>query len=174
MYEKTKPELLDKLMKSCSISGRPSLYLQELTSIGNRIGVGEDLIRHKFIQSLPSSVSMVVASQEEIGLVQLGKLADKLMPLLGQSTVLSVPGTHNAAHTAKSPHDQKTSLPIGLRPYNDKQRQRVCRAHIYFADSAKYCKPWCRWPGKKGCKIHPSSRNASPSRSRNNSLSENM
>ena len=39
MYEKTKPELLDRLMKTTSISGRPSVYLQEMINTASRIGV---------------------------------------------------------------------------------------------------------------------------------------
>ena len=33
IYEKTKPQLLDKIMKTCTLSDRPSVYLQELCTI---------------------------------------------------------------------------------------------------------------------------------------------
>ena len=56
MFEKSKPELLENLMKTTSISGRPSLYLQEMITTASRIGVTDDIIRHKFLQALPSTI----------------------------------------------------------------------------------------------------------------------
>ena len=48
-YERTKPELLDKLMSTTTITGHPSTYLQEMLSIAKRIGIGEEIVIHKFL-----------------------------------------------------------------------------------------------------------------------------
>ena len=53
MYEKTKPELFERLIRKTKLTGRPSLFLAELREMGDKVGVGDELIRHKFIQSLP-------------------------------------------------------------------------------------------------------------------------
>ena len=165
IYEKTKPEMLDKLMQTTTMTGRPSIYLQELMSTAEKIGVGEDIVRHKFIQALPSSISPVIASQGDLDLSRLGKLADELLPYLSKS-VMSVP-QQQQKHGNSSPIN-KSSVPRGVIPFKSNQRPKVCRSHIYFGNSAKYCKPWCQWPDKAAnIKVEPSSRSSSPNPTEN-------
>ena len=87
MYEKTKPELFERLIRKSKLAGRPSLFLAELREMGDKVGVGDELIRHKFIQSLPSAIAAALASQRELGLSALGKLADELVPLVQGASV---------------------------------------------------------------------------------------
>lgn len=168
MYEKSKPELLDKLMKSSSISGRPSAFLQELITLAAKLNVGEDIIRHKFLQALPSNIAPVIASQKEASLSALGSLADELMPLLQNQNVMAVstePTRNKRTRSTKEKEnsdDSRYQTPMGLRPYNRNQRQKVCRPHIFYGPNAKYCKPWCKWPKKNNIKILPTSRPSSP------------
>ena len=82
MYEKTKPELFERLISKARLTGRPSLFLSELRKIAEKVGVGDELIRHKFLQSLPTGIAAALASQRETSLSQLGKLADELLPLV--------------------------------------------------------------------------------------------
>ena len=162
-YEKTKPELLDRLMKTTSISGRPSVYLQEMINTASRIGVTDDIIRHKFLQALPSTISPVIASQKGLDLSQLGNLADELLPYFSQSSVMSVPQQKpRYSNVSNAEKKDGNTTPIGVRPFNKDQRPKVCRAHIYFADRARTCKPWCKWPHKASCQIQPSSRPPTP------------
>ena len=79
-HEQTKPEFLEKLMSATTISGRPSPYLHEMLSVAKRIGISDDIVRHKFLQALPSTISPVIASQKDLNHTQLGRLADELMP----------------------------------------------------------------------------------------------
>ena len=168
MYEKTKPELLDRLMKTTSISGRPSVYLQEMINTASRIGVTDDIIRHKFLQALPSTISPVIASQKELNLSQLGNLADELLPYFSQSPVMAAP-QQKPRHSNVQSTEKTDSNPthFGVRPFNKDQRPKVCRAHIYFADRARTCKPWCKWPNKANCQMQPSSRPSTPTPSEN-------
>jgi len=173
MYERTKPEMLDKLMATTSISGRPSIYLQEMSTLADRIGASEDIVRHKFLQALPASISPVLASQKEIPLAQLGKLADELLPYFSDGVVKTIShvqprdkgNSHSRQRNVYNENGANNSIPFGLRPFNSDQRPRVCRAHLYFADKARQCKPWCRWPNKQNLRILPNSRSASPARS---------
>jgi len=171
-YEKTKPEMLEKLMKNTTISGRPSLYLTEMMTLGKKIGCSDDIVRHNFLKSVPPSLVPVLASQEEIPLAQLGRLADKLLPFMTKSNpmpVNEVKSNENNSQTKKNVGQNQTH--IGIRPFSTDQKPKVCRGHIYFADKSRTCKPWCRWPNKNGCSIQPNSRPASPARS--SSPSEN-
>ena len=55
-YEKSKPEMLEKLMSQSTLSGRPSLYLQEMKTLASKINVADDIIHHKFLKALPNTV----------------------------------------------------------------------------------------------------------------------
>ena len=76
IHEDTKPELFEKLISTTKLTGKPSLFLNELMQTARMIGVGEDLVRHKFLQALNPSISTALAAQKDLTLVQLGKLAD--------------------------------------------------------------------------------------------------
>ena len=169
-YEKTKPELLDELMKTTTISGRPSLYLQELATLADRIGASEDIVRHKFLQALPKSISPVIASQKDLSIQQIGKLADELLPFLNTQIMAVKPPASTNAQTDQTDgrlnQTNNNSTKYGLRPYKPDQKQKICRAHLYFAERARNCTSWCRWPNKQNINTRRStSRSVSPARS---------
>jgi len=85
-YEATKPEIFEKLIKTTTFGGRPSIYLQEIQSLADQVGVGEELVRHKFAQSLPPNIAPIIASQKQTPLRELGTLADQLMPFSDQQS----------------------------------------------------------------------------------------
>ena len=169
-YEQTKPELFERLISTTTMTGRPSIFLQDISNAAKKLGITDDLVRHKFVQALPSSISPVVATQKELSLQQLGKLADELMPL-AQSQCLAVQPEVTSKSPSSSTSSTRTysSIPTGIRPFNSNQRPVVCRAHIYFGEKARTCKPWCRWPNKKNTSMLPSSRPSSPAPASNNS-----
>lgn len=172
-YEKSKPEILEKLMQKTNILGKPSLYLQEMVNLAERIELGEDIIKHKFIKALPSHISPVLAASSDLDLNGLGKLADTLMMYIpNDKSIMNVDKSTSSTfnNTTKQPtganfnaNDRKSDIPYGLRPFSNNQRPKVCRAHLYYGGKAKYCKPWCCWPNKNNVKIEPSSRPSSPS-----------
>lgn len=174
MFEKTKPELFEKLISNTPMTGRPSIYLEEIRKTATKVGVGGELVRHKFIQSLPSAISPVLAAQKDLSISQIGKLADELMPFVHNTVneVTSYP-VNNAHPNNNSTKINKASthIPFGLRPFGETQKPQVCRAHIYFGAKAKYCKPWCKWPEKSNCQMQansrPQSRSNSPTPSEN-------
>lgn len=161
------------LMKNHHISGRPSIYLNEMLVLADKIQLGDQVIRHQFIQALPSSISPIIASQKDLTLQQLGELADELLPYFNSQTVNAVQPSQqyqkaaSADRPSNSNTDQKSEIPIGLRPFNSKQRPVICRAHIYYGENARTCRNWCKYPSKQGCKIQPNSRTSSPVRSNN-------
>ena len=185
-YEKTKPELFEKLISATAMTGRPSAYLRELQQIAAKVKADEELVRHNFIKSLPLSIAPAVAAQKSLSLSQLGSVADELMPIHTQLQNLNLAQTSGNAHCnhlQNSDLDEQSNrwkpvqrsdcnnetIPIGLRPYHPNQRPKFCRSHLYYAEKAKYCKPWCRFPNKSGCRMQPSSRPGSRSSSQNRS-----
>lgn len=178
-YQKSKPELFEKLINDTKLTGRPSLYLQELNAIAKKVGVGEDLVRHRFIQALPPALGPAIASQRDAPLDQLGKLADELMPFTKVSA-LQVQAANdvqevnriqearpaNARPTSSTNWNARptSSTNRDLIPFWEGQRNRICRSHIFYGNRAHTCKAWCHWPNKANCRISPNSRPSSPIR----------
>lgn len=171
-YEKTKPEMLDKLMSSSTVTGRPSVYLNELMSLASRIGVGDDIVRHKFIQALPHSIKPVVAAQVDLDTDRLGKMADDLLLYFNKQDtahIRQISGKQKDEQQNKNETKRihgcshsENKFSTSVRPFNKDQKPQICRAHLYFAERAKFCKPWCRWPNKRNVQMQPNSRPNSP------------
>ena len=165
-YEKSKPELFRKMLENKKMTGKPSALMSELQAIGAKVGVGEEFIKHQFLEASPPSISSVLVSHNDLSLSQMAKLADSMLPYV-QQPANDVFHVKPSATTAKN----EPFVPISVRPYSHDQRPKICRAHIYFADRARTCKPWCKYPNKSSSlKMNPSSRASSPS-SRRSSVS---
>lgn len=165
-YERTKAELFDEIIKSQPLVGKPSMFLHDLMQNAAKIGVGNDLVRHKFIQALPATIAPAIASQSDSNLAQIGKLADELIPLAKQAPVMEVPATVNRNSFQAS----RSTSNYTLTPFHPSQKPKICRAHIFYADKARSCKVWCKWKNKsKDLNILPSSRSSSPATSRSSS-----
>ena len=165
LYEKTKPELFEKLISTTTMTGRPSLFLSELRDIAAKVGVGDNLVRHKLLQDLPPTIGTVLGAQKELTLTQLGKLADELVPL-DKVNCFAASTSASVNKDSFKKQESTSSLPTGLRPFHRDQRPKVCRAHLYFGRRARHCKPWCEWPSKSSnISMQPSSRASSPARS---------
>ena len=175
-YEKSKPEMFEKLISKTVMTGKPSLFLIELTKIAAKIGVCEELLRHKFVQNLPSTIAPVIASQKNLSLTDLGIMADDLMLLHKNMDVNLAQASHvttTREHQSRTQYTPNyTGIPIGLKPFHNDQKPKICRSHIYFGEKSRTCTRWCKFPNKRNCQIW-SSRPGSPAstRSRNASTS---
>lgn len=167
-HEETKSELFDDFMNCNTFVGRPSAFLNSLVRKAEKLSIGPDLIRHKFIQALPQNVAPVVATQKTLSLPQLGSLADELVPLGGKPTFAvqrsPSPSTRDLAKGERPifRRNRDDAMPSGVLPFAPGQSPQICRSHIYFADRARRCEPWCKWPTKANYATKPSSRPASP------------
>lgn len=159
LYEESKPELFDKLLSSTRLVGRPSTFLADISRIASQVGVGEDLVRHRFVQALPSTIAVVVAAQQDLTLAQIGKLADELMPLA--SRCLAAQAAQSTSEPSVAASSSQRGSP-GVHPFHPDQKPKVCRAHIFYGAKARNCRPWCQWPDKGHVEIRPSSRASSP------------
>ena len=170
-YEKSKPELFRKMLENKTMTGKPSTLMSELQAIGAKVGVGDEFIKHQFLEASPPSISSVLVSHNDLSLAQMAKLADSMLPYVQQPTNDVLHVKQRASTTANR---NEKFVPISIRPFSPDQRPKICRAHIYFADRAKTCKPWCKYPNKSSSlKVYPSSRASSPSSRRSSVSSEN-
>ena len=152
------------------MTGRPSYYLQELHSVATKVGIGEQLARHKFHQALSSTVSPFLVAQNELSVTQqLGKLNDKFCTYFReQNQVMHV--NSNSSHNNRrnncrndwTNYTMLSHVPMELRLFNHKQRPAICQAHLYFAVKARTCMTGCKRPNKTNVKVFPSSRSSSP------------
>jgi len=178
LHESSKSEILDRLLCDRPMTSKHSVYLAEMQHLATKAGLGDDLVRHRFQQALPPTVAPIIAAQKTTPLEDLGKLADELCSLTNKLAINHVPRSntsHSRTHREQSHSTNRSnSFSTGLTPFSPDQKPKICRAHIFFADKAKTCCSWCRWPDKSSCKVLQSNRNtpnSSPSHSRDNSPS---
>ena len=154
-YEELKSEVIFSSLKAnhdlyANLTNKPSIYLQELIDIANKVKIGEKYVKMHFIQVLPDKFSKIILALGDLTTEQLGNLADELVNLLKKYD-------DNSSIETESIHDNKI-VPTSLRPYHHNQVQRVCRGHIFYGDMSRTCKPWCQWPNKERCEILTKSR----------------
>ena len=102
-YESSKPELFNSLMSSKTLVGWPSDFLCDIRQVAAKVGVNDDLTRHRFIQALPDSIGPIIAAQQGLTLDQLGRLADELVPFMSRG-ICSADKAQKVPQTAKWLH----------------------------------------------------------------------
>jgi hypothetical protein len=168
-FEATKPELFDQFLKDTPMVGRPSHYLLEMRRMAAKLGVQEDLVRHRFQSAVPTAMAPILATQKDASLDDLGKLADELQSLCSTTSTQIYSICKDKPSSSSHPNKD-----INITPFSSGQRSKVCRAHVFFGNKARSCKSWCQWPNKSNCKIihsnHPSRSNSPMAKGNGNSL----
>ena len=131
-------------------------------SIANKVGVKDKLIRHTFIQALLSEVRPVITVVKNATLIELGTLADEIIPFAKSRVVYHAAILNTTKYTRPTGATTRTTYNTG--PFYENQEPLICRRHLYYAEKSITCKPWCRWPNKSGCKVMPSYKPSSPTR----------
>lgn len=104
-HEETKPELFEQFMRDTPLVGRPSHFLAEMKRVAAKVGVSDELVRHKFQQAVPHTMAPILASQKGSSLDDLGKLADELVslcPVSGSSNLVSESSSHSSRNSNQS------------------------------------------------------------------------
>ena len=115
-HEKSRGELFDNFLQETPLTGKPSHFLLQMAKIAKKVGVGDDMVRHRFQQALPASIAPVIASQRTLGLEDLGRLADELLPLL-KTTELTSSVTFERQARTDTPHLQRCDVSSRLYSY---------------------------------------------------------
>jgi hypothetical protein len=81
MIKLSESESLDKLMSNASLTfTKPTLYLRELRDLAQSTEISENLLKHKFLKALPTSIqSTIVALAESKSLDEVANMADAVM-----------------------------------------------------------------------------------------------
>ena len=88
VYEPSEFDKFQRLTSEIHLDGKPSLYLQRLSQLGNACNVGEAYIRNRFLHGLPPALAMHLATQTG-PLSELGVRADILYQFLHPHNVSS-------------------------------------------------------------------------------------
>lgn len=106
-------------------------------------GVRDGLIHHKFMQALHFKITLVIVVMKNAFLMELGTLADKIVPYLKPSIVqnTNVPQSINRYTRPIVSTSATSSATYSTRPFNENQRPLVYCGHLYYVERARTCKP---------------------------------
>lgn len=187
--------LIEEAMEAVELNGRkPSQVVAEITRKFVKIGIQPEdgVIKARLITALPPHIRSALVGHEEVPLQQFAKIADSMLAVAPASAFtgpVQVSGQGNPSLTtnlSSAPPPQSTQQINNYRPqypnncnpskivrqpkpFYDNQKPLLCNAHIYYADRAKSCRTWCRWPSKSNQNLqvlrdNEKSRQSSPER----------
>lgn len=159
LFARSPSELFDTIMaKDNVLPTKPSIYLQEIRRIGTQLGLHDNFLKMKFLKALPDSIRPMLIIYQASSLEELARVADTLLEYSPQPSVNSSysdlpashpapsnipPIDHHAANISSHRHQPRETIPIDIRPFYADQKPQVCRAHLYFGESARSCRSWC-------------------------------
>lgn len=168
-FTKSQTEKLEDALGAVSLEGqKPSVCLNRILRQFRECGITpeESVIRHKLLMALPQQVRQIMATHSDKNLETFAAIADTIIALPNITMDTRVCAISNEKRNWKNVREHEGDFPASLRPFSPGQRQKICKAHIYYASKARNCRPWCQWP-KKNCPVGPST--GTPINSRSNS-----
>src|SRR5215469_3317660 len=78
LFTQSNVELFQQLLANRPLMGKPSLFLRDMMTTANRVGVGDNIVRIRFLESMPSALRPTLAAQTKLSLENLGQLANDL------------------------------------------------------------------------------------------------
>lgn len=151
---KPQRQIYQQFFSNTPLLGQPSMYLKDLRTMATRIGRGLDdqVIRYRFEQALPPSISQLLIPHENLSFEELGVLADTLMasnpPASQEIKAIERQPSEDRTNSRQKPTENQ-----GCAPYFPGQRPKICRNHIYFAHEATACQKWCRFHKRKSTRM---------------------
>ena len=108
-------------------------YMEELQNLAAKYdAVDTETIRKAFLSAMPESIVPRLAMLR-MDLQSLAFKADQLLARRRQDS-------------SECSSIVDGQMPIGITPYTEDQKPKICRGHIYFAEKSKNCQDWCQWP----------------------------
>ena len=78
LFSQSNIEMFHQLLSNRPLMGKPSLFLRDMLQTASRIGVGDNIVRIRFIDSMPFPLRATLAAQTSLSLENLGMLANDL------------------------------------------------------------------------------------------------
>jgi hypothetical protein len=101
-FTESKPELFEKLINQQKfLDQKPSFYLRSLQHVASQLGVGDEIIRIKFLKGMPDDIRSTLVAYDGGTLEELARVADTLLAYKPSSLPL-----HNITSQKLGPVDQ--------------------------------------------------------------------
>ena len=170
VYQKSTTELIEEALGTISLDGqKPSVCLLRIQRKLSEchLTMDNDVIKHRLMQAMPISTRSSLSAHLDLPPDKFAKLADTIYSyskdtFQDNTHVYATQHSSSSSYTRQPQLTPRNSTADNIQPFSPGQRPKICRFHLFFANSAKRCKPWCKWPGPKPTHIEPSSRAQSP------------
>lgn len=169
-------QLIEEALATVELGDRrPTQLVTDIQRKFRDVGLVPDdtIIKSRVISALPSTIRSALVGHEDLPLTSFAKIADSMVAVAGRDTpfctVNHIPIANKSFNNRPSPAYNNTpqSEIRQPRPFYSEQRPKLCNAHIYYAEAARTCRPWCKWPGTKPKLLQ--NRQQTPGQSRSNS-----
>jgi len=167
-------ELIQRAMAEIDLGDKkPTQVVAEMKRRFTEIGLRaeDDIIKSRLLTALPQSLRSALVGHDTQPLETYAKIADSMVAVASPSPFVSL----NYAQASQPSQYQRQSGNFtqnqhsankGRSPFQN-MRPRICNAHIYYANNARTCRAWCKWPGRKPQVL--SSNQKTPQQSRSSS-----
>lgn len=183
LVAKTKQERINEILDTTDIGcDKPSIFLRKLRSKMQQCDITctEDELTQRLLRCLPKDVATPLRAFQDLSPQRLAQVADTMMAHQSINAVSKLPPLHSGGssktNVSQSHVNHSSYRPSRqLTPFHPNQRPQVCRAHIFYGQAARTCRPWCKFP-KRGTETilrngdrtpAQQSRSNSPTRSEN-------
>lgn len=168
---------------------KPSIILRRVRKIfaDAKVQATDEMVVHKLMQALPPTLAELLHAHSQQPVDTFVSVADTVWSARANTSPAasaitnSVPPPFEPVAAAPPPHrdqrphrhrDRSYEFPPGLRPFHRNQRAVICRAHLYYGENARSCRPWCQFPSsaprlRRNQQTPAQSRSSSPVRSEN-------
>lgn len=147
---------------------RPTQFVSEMKRRFSEIGLAPDdnLIKARLSSALPMQIRTALVGHDDASLENYVKIADSMLAVSQPSlhpfhmneiksslveSSTSTPCNSNCCQQIRhirTQHNPSHTFKTNIRPFYDGQRPRICNSHIFYAERARNCRPWCKWPSK--------------------------
>jgi len=104
--------------------------------------------------ALPSSIRSALVGHESQSLANFAKIADSMLAVSANETPFAVNavrqnGPQQSDISTRYRRNAQANYKFAVKPFKPEQRPKICNAHVFYADKARTCRHWCKWPGPK-------------------------
>jgi len=148
-----KHQMIEEALSALSLGEkRPTQLVVEIKRKFSDIGLQVDdaIVKSRLLTALPTHLRSSLVGFDDLPIEQYAKIADSMLAVSQKDTpfVGNVSASHNSSsgYNANKGQSRNYHAPKAF----ENKRPKICNAHIYYADRARTCRHWCKWPGKKG------------------------
>jgi len=153
-----KHELIQQALSSMDLGyKRPSQLVSEIKRRFAEINIPVDdsIVKSRLLSAFPVHLKSALVGHDDASLESFAKIADSMIAVSQQVSpfVNAVQASSSDRNQGQFHGDKRSFQPFQrsqIRPFYPDQRPRICNAHIFYAEKARTCRHWCRWPGQRG------------------------